>query len=119
MRIYFSDSRMPELAALPPDVARAVLRRALDQMGSESKLMSWLPTILCGLGCPFGSYAGAWLGCVLSIAVLPLGPGQTSVLCIPGMVVGGFVAGFIGKQIQASRLRACIRRTIDDCVKNA
>ena len=119
MTVYITDSGIPELARLSPEVARAVMRRANDRMHSESKVLSWLPTILCILGIPVGSLFGGWLGFVFGIGVVAFGPGRTSFLCIPGMMAGGLVAGFIGKQIQFPKLRGYIRETITDFARRA
>ena len=119
MSIYITDSRIPEIARLPPEVARAVMHRVNDRMYSESKLLGWLPTILCILGTAIGSFAGAWLGCLLGIEVVSAGRGRTSFLCVPGMVAGGLIAGFVGKQIQMPKLRGYVRETITDFAGHA
>jgi len=68
MKVYFTDSQIPELRDMPPNVARTVLLLAVRLMRSEAKLLTELPILFCALGAPVGSYVGGWMVGALGLA---------------------------------------------------
>jgi len=116
MRIYLTDSQVPELRNMPPNVARTVLLLAVRLMRSEAKLLTELPILFCALGAPVGSYVGGWMVGALGLAQ-PLSGDQISA-CLAGLGVGGLLGGFVGRQIRIPNLRRYLRRVIDELTSN-
>src|SRR5882762_4834633 len=117
MRVYITESQVPELKSLTSDLRRLVSRRALALMRLHGRLFCWLPTLLCFIG----GVTGAFLGSAL-LGHFHLNPATTSgdlmlqsmVWCYAGVGIGACSAGFIGLQLQRSKLRPYIRKVIEE-----
>jgi len=116
MKVYFTDSQIPELRDVPPKVARTVLLLAVRLMRSEAKLLTELPILLAALGCPVGSCVAGWVVCALGLAQ-PVSGEQISA-CLAGLGVGGLLGGFVGRHIRIPNLRRYVRRVIDELTSN-
>lgn len=112
MKIYLTDSQIPELRDIPPKLARAVLLVGVKLMRSDARLLTELPILLCAVGCPLGSCVAGWAVCAFGLAQ-PRG-GDQMTACLLGLGVGGLLGGFIGRQIQIPTLRRYLRRAIDE-----
>jgi hypothetical protein len=111
MKVYLTDSQVPELKDVPPKVARTVLMLAVDLMRSDTKLLTELPILFCALGAPLGSYVGGWAVGTLGLA-RPLGGEWAG--CYVGLCIGGVLGGFIGQQMRIPILRRYLRRAVDE-----
>src|SRR5690348_12154187 len=98
MKVYFTDSQIPELRDVPPKVARIVLLLSVRLMRSEAKLLTELPILFCALGAPVVSYVGGWMVGALGLAQ-PCSGDQISA-CLVGLGAGGLLGGFVGRQIR-------------------
>jgi hypothetical protein len=112
MRVYITESQVPELRALTPDLRRLALQRAFALMRLHHRLFYWLSTLFCVIGGVMGTFVGlAFVGHLH----LPLGIEgddwllQNMVWSYSGIGVGSFSAGFIGLQLQRWKLRPYLR----------
>lgn len=62
MRIYITDSQIPELAEFPPEARRILRQSAFQQMFARQPRLRWIPYTLCALGVLIG---------ILTLHVLP------------------------------------------------
>jgi hypothetical protein len=119
MRVYLTDSQVPEVRALPAAVRRLVIRRALGIMRSRARLFCWLPTLLCVIGGFSGSLLGGPLLDHFHQAPAFINVDWTTQCMIwsySGVAIGAFTAGFIGLQLQRWKLRAYLGSVIDNCI---
>ena len=111
MRIYFSDSQIPELMTFPKAYRYWVRKRALALLHREAPLLTWLPMILSALG----GLAGAFAGSFSATALHGSGDITWSVFgSTAGVGIGGAVGGFLGAQWLTQKVRPYLRRVLKD-----
>jgi len=118
MRLYVTDSQVPELKLLTPDLRRLVFRRALALMHVRSRLSCWLPVLLCFIGGVAGAFFGAALLGHFHLSRASVSGDwmvQSIVWCYSGVCIGAFSGGFAGLQLRRCRLRPYLRRVIEEC----
>ena len=122
MQLYLTESQVPELRDLPVSLRRVLVRRALTMMRAEARLFCSLPVMLCVIGGLVGSLVGAaLLGCFYRS---PAGLtadwiSKSMVWSYSGVGIGSFLAGFIGLQLQRSKLRPYLGRAIREYASKA
>jgi hypothetical protein len=115
MKIYFTESRIPELKPLPVPLRRVTMVRALETMRCQRRLFYWLPALLCALGGVSGAFIGAALLSFFYAAPPALnGDWITNSACwsYAGVGVGAFSAGFLGLMLQRWKLRPYLGKAI-------
>src|ERR1041385_6344598 len=118
MRLYLTESQIPELRPLPRSAGRLAVRHALAMMCREARHFCWLPTLMCAVGGVTGALVGAeLLGYAASLGYVQIPAGITgdwimlsTVWSYAGVGIGGASAGFVGLHLQRSKLRHYLRR---------
>lgn len=109
MRVYLSDSQIPELKYLPSVVRRVVVQRALAAMHADSRSFYWLPTALCVVGGLAGYLPGALLGAWLwKTSTAPFSGVNMTISMFSsysGVAAGAVLLGSLGLIWQRSKLR--------------
>src|SRR5687768_5491104 len=117
MRIYLTERQVPELSPLAPTLQRLVYHRAMTLLRSDSKMITWLPTMLCVAGGLSGSLLGAYLFSYFGTGQSPITAEKITesiVWSYSGVAIGSFIAGFFGLQFQRCRLRPYLRQAIGE-----
>jgi hypothetical protein len=107
MKMYFSYSRLPELAGLTRPQRRAVLRCALEAFYQDEPSRAWagLPWITGGI------LGGALVGVIL----VAIGLSHSKLLVITGCALAGaFLGVFIAGQFSTAQLRPYLRRVLEE-----
>src|ERR1051325_6316376 len=71
MQVYFTESRVPELAGLTEAERRPVRQHAVALLSAQARWTVRMPVLLCVLGGSLGSFAGAYAGGVLAVHLSP------------------------------------------------
>jgi hypothetical protein len=116
MRVYLTDSQIPELRELPPAARRLVVKRGLGILRSRARVFYWLPTLLCIVG----GVSGALLAYLHHPPVVISGDLLTRSMLwfYSGVGIGACAAGFIGSLLQRWKLRPYLRNVVDDYVSD-
>jgi len=108
MKLYFSNSQIPELAGLSPQRRKLVYRCALEALFAEQPSTIWMGTPWM-LG---GMFSGALAGYGL---VAALGRSHPQLLVVGALALAGLTIGiFVGGQILTARLRPYLRRVLEE-----
>jgi hypothetical protein len=113
MKIYYTDSQIPELGALEAARRKLVLRNARKALAREKPWVNRLPIVLASFGA-----IGAWLltSYIYSLHAEAHQPSHAffsmNELFLPqvGAVLGGFTGGMIGQQILFRKLRSYLQQ---------
>ena len=127
MRLYLTESEVPELEPLPPAVRRLVVEQALAMLCEEARIFGWLPSLLCFPGGLIGGLVGeALLVCAVSLGYVqqlstPSGDWLMAnmILWCGGVTAGAALAGFLGLHFQRAKLRPFLRKVIAEREKKA
>jgi hypothetical protein len=108
MKLYFSNSQIPELAPLTPAQRKAVLRCAMEAFFAEDSSRVWagLPWLL-----------GGGLGGALLAGLIHASAGFTHsrvLVIIAGGLVGFLLGTFIATQFQTAQIRPYYRRVLEE-----
>ncbi len=108
MKIYFSNSQIPERAGLTSNQWKAVYRCGYEAFLADNPSRVWLgaPWILGGI-----------LGGALTGWMVVTGNGHSyskSLVIAAGGLVGALVGVFIGTQILTAQLRPYLRRVLEE-----
>jgi hypothetical protein len=116
MRVYLTESQVPELGPLPPPLRRLVVRQALAMLRGGARILSWLPSLMCAVGGLAGALIGAKLvGYAASVGYVHEPQGVLPVIwSYTGVAIGSVCAGFVGLHLQRSKLRPLLRRAIGE-----
>ncbi len=123
MKIYFADSKLPELRELPRATRLLVVRRALARLHERSKFYYWLPTILCAVGVFPGSIAGSLLMPSLfpKRSTLDAEHMSNSLMVsmgsMVGMVIVSLALGYVGQEFQRRKFRPFLTDIIGQILK--
>ena len=108
MRLYITDSQIPELREFPPDTRRALRQYAFQQMFAHQRWLRWIPNGLC--------FTGALIGLLTySLLPRPLYPWtEMAHTFIPtGYILFlATVGGCVGAQLLTHRARHYLRELI-------
>jgi hypothetical protein len=108
MKLYFSNSQIPELAGLTPRRRKLVYQCALEALFAEQPSTLWIGSPWMLGGVVSGALAG-WL------AVTGLGLSHGKLVIIAASGLAGLLTGiFIGAQLLTARLRPYLRRVLDE-----
>jgi hypothetical protein len=122
MRLYLTESQVPELRPLPRSARRLAVRHALAMMRGKARVFCWLPALMCLAGGVVGALVGVeLLGCAAMHGYVQKPAALTghwimlsTIWSYSGVGIGAVSAGFVGLHLQRARLRTYLRRTIGD-----
>lgn len=111
MRIYVSESRVPELAGLNRVQRRIIFRRALKAMTDEKPTRKWVPVLFCSFGALLAFFTVTYLtGSISKSPIFEIDDVFARMLVRYAVVLlCGLGSGFIGQQILFSELRPYLR----------
>ena len=107
MKLYWSDSQIPELASLAKTQHRLVRRGSIRMLEGEQPFARWICAIPSGLG----GGVGAVVGILLARAV---GGDFSLIIMFLCAGLGGGVGGLVSGSLLSERLRPYFRRFIQE-----
>lgn len=109
MKLYFSNSQVPELKPLTRRQRKLVFQCALEALLSEDPSTLWFGLPWLGGGIVSGAVVG-WV----AAASCGLSPSKAMLAAGAGGLVGVIAGAFIGGQLMTARLRPYFRRVLEE-----
>ena len=115
MRLFITDSRIPELAEIKSDRRRCLKRSAVAMLRKHKPLFVSIPVVLCSLGAGLGwwiiPFAFGLFGADLENF------SNATFFSFIGIGLGGTLAGWVGNEWLAHKLRPYLRNLIGQTEK--
>ena len=116
MRIYLSESQIPELASIDPSQRRLLNAEAMKEIRKKNRWFGYLPVMLCVVGGILGYSVSMFFALTFQSAGGFSKVAVASLICaLVGAGGGGFLGGIIGRQFMIHRFRLYWREKLANC----
>jgi hypothetical protein len=106
IRLFFSESGIPELAAYKPAQRKWLKELAIRSLPKKRRIITRLPLFFGCLGTCLG-----WVG-IPAIIAIPEDLVSVLLWSTVGIGIGGFIGGWVGNQVFLRELRPHLRTVI-------